>query len=1416
MLRSIRRLLPAAAALLLAAGAASAAETRVIASDASGVTLEITTGAWTLDPAEVAGFVVPNADGLTRFAIPGRPRLPFASSLIAVPPGARVSVRVLSTGEEETREHVEVAVAARPGFEKDAKLGAIATLEDVPAIRDGAWPATPVEIGAQFTVRGRHFVSVRAHPFRWDAATGRLAVVSRLVVRVEFSGSRLDAASLEDSRDTQFDAAFATQTLNWEQARTWRARRPAVRIGAMGRSRTGSTSLSVPGVNRTMAFDEDQPEVRVRVDTTGVYMLSYDSLAVYGYPANVPVAEVSVHRHEFDEAQKPPYETIDLPIEVFDNDSDGTFGPGDLIVLWVQNWAARSRASFAQREWGDAEVIFATVKPSGGLRTPHRSGWLGRSDLTPLASYPTSRSWEQNLGFFAYPSDTLMDQFAWTGIAFYCTPDQFPFDVNDVDPAAAGSLTVHWSGFSTNLAITWAAVTNGLAQTNVAVDSAVWSGVHVETRTGPLPPGALTSGTNTLKIWGKNSPSADCSSNPLVQAGLNSFDVGFSRRFKPISDYLDCNSAGATSAFEIRAGPFQATVPLAYDVTDSLLPTRLDDVDLSPGPGGVFLRLQDTASPAVQRQYVICGQPKEPMPGAMSAVIRRGTYDRTVGDYLIVVPEDFRAAIQPLADLRGTQGWNVVVASLESVQDEFNGGRKSSYAIKRFVRYAYANWNAKAVLLVGDGSLDPRHYISTSSPDIVPVQKLLGPVPNGILGREIVPSDFWYGFCATCSDPSSYNTIPDLYVGRLPVNSVSQLNGVVSKIVAYDGLSGDQSWRQKMLLVSDDAYSGGDFGQFGTSTYCYQTGERVFAAISTILDSLARKRSGLAQTQDELFNLSYYLPNRPGEFTSSGGTDTCRNLVATFQTRARATATPDMFTRLNAGRMWWNFQGHANQNILTHEALYVNGGGFTGTDDKGQLTNVGKPFLFTAFSCHPNAFGDTRGGSDPQYGPSIGEDLVCLPGGKGAIASWASVGFEALPGDPTSHINVQLAKSMFVYPPHDELLGDHGSRAVLGEIIVAALAAHYDSFFVDKDVAVTYTLLGDPATRLSIGQPQSIVTANGLPVTSGQDIRLHTAGPNLTLDATLVSTVRLDTLSLERRDATGTTPIWRSTDAALPAGFTITPAFPDTALPASRFGGRQFHVTYADALQPASYRYVFRTVDRYGLVSTFDAVFTFQAQLRSGGTTIQDGDVVPPTADLSLLVLSPVPLVPATDLTLTIGGAVQAFTATAANGDVSGREWLLTWTHSPYAAGDFVMQLKPAGGPPVFHTFRVSETGTAVRLDNAYAFPNPFDEDYLRALNPGLDVAVQFSFELVTAAPADVTLRVYTISGRLIYQRTDRQLSSSWHQMGWSGRDAEGSEIANGVYFYKLLATNGTGHAVKEGRLVKLRRPRRSAVAEAP
>jgi len=85
-----------------------------------------------------------------------------------------------------------------------------------------------------------------------------------------------------------------------------------------------------------------------------------------------------------------------------------------------------------------------------------------------------------------------------------------------------------------------------------------------------------------------------------------------------------------------------------------------------------------------------------------------------------------------------------------------------------------------------------------------------------------------------------------------------------------------------------------------------------------------------------------------------------------------------------------------------------------------------------------------------------------------------------------------------------------------------------------------------------------------------------------------------------------------------------------------------------------------------------------------------------------------------------------------------------------------------------------------------------------------------FSFLLLGAEPADVRLSVYTLSGRLILTRTERTLVPGYHQIAWDGRDAEGDELANGVYLFRMNARTAGGESITEtGRLVKLRRPRR-------
>jgi len=424
-------------------------------------------------------------------------------------------------------------------------------------------------------------------------------------------------------------------------------------------------------------------------------------------------------------------------------------------------------------------------------------------------------------------------------------------------------------------------------------------------------------------------------------------------------------------------------------------------------------------------------------------------------------------------------------------------------------------------------------------------------------------------------------------------------------------------------------------------------------------------------------------------------------------------------------------------------------------------------------------------------GASLGEDMVNLPG-KGAIASWGSSGYELLPGDISDHLTEHFARALFAVPPRDPYLGMGGARVVLGEAIALALVRNLTTTSgTEAEVGISYQLLGDPATRLTIGAPLNVVTANALPVTSGDPVRLHTMGDTLRLEAELVSNVRLVSIALDRTLGGATTMLPTTV-------YTVSPAFPDTGA-ASR-GGRRFHLTYRTSLAPDSYTFTLRTADRYGVAGRFDAVFPFQTVLRANNATVGENEPISRNAALTLAVDSPAPLAMPGGLIVTINNVPVTYGYAVANGDTSGREWTLTLPHADFATGDYRVVASATGGGSSAHVFVVEGDGDRPGLRNAYAFPNPFDD--LRG--------TYFSFRLVGSTAADVQLRVYTVAGRLIYKRTEYGLQPGYHQLGWDGVDADVSKISNGLYIYRLVASNGSSSDVFEGRLIKLRRPRRA------
>lgn len=105
----------------------------------------------------------------------------------------------------------------------------------------------------------------------------------------------------------------------------------------------------------------------------------------------------------------------------------------------------------------------------------------------------------------------------------------------------------------------------------------------------------------------------------------------------------------------------------------------------------------------------------------------------------------------------------------------------------------------------------------------------------------------------------------------------------------------------------------------------------------------------------------------------------------------------------------------------------------------------------------------------------------------------------------------------------------------------------------------------------------------------------------------------------------------------------------------------------------------------------------------------------------------------------------------------------------------------PRSQPAAHYSFLHSSGATAIGTDlpNRAArlnanYPNPF--------NP----STTFSFELAHAD--DVQLTVIDARGRLVRTLVNGQVSAGKHEILFDGKDAHGSTLASGVYYYKLRA----------------------------
>ena len=163
--------------------------------------------------------------------------------------------------------------------------------------------------------------------------------------------------------------------------------------------------------------------------------------------------------------------------------------------------------------------------------------------------------------------------------------------------------------------------------------------------------------------------------------------------------------------------------------------------------------------------------------------------DSSGADVVMITTRGLHATLAPLVALRRSQGLSVAVVDVEDIYDEFSYGMKSAQAVRDFLQGASLHWQTtpRFVVLVGNGTYDPRDYLGLGG-DLLPTMHV------DTSEMEALSDDWYVDF--------DEDGVPDIPIGRLPVADAQQADGVVSKLVAYEGSSRSFS---SALFIADKA-----------------------------------------------------------------------------------------------------------------------------------------------------------------------------------------------------------------------------------------------------------------------------------------------------------------------------------------------------------------------------------------------------------------------------------------------------------------------------------------------------------------------------------------------------------------------------------------------------------------------------------
>jgi hypothetical protein len=1082
----------------------------------------------------------------------------------------------------------------------------------------------------------------------------------------------------------------------------------------------------------------------------GIYKISYSMLSSFGIdPASVDPRTIKIYNNggkplPEDPTKPRPADLVENAIIVSGQD-DGKFDQGDFILFYGRG-----------NNFWDYDTSSHSFKRIFNVYTDHNYYWItsggvagkrvvDKSGLDQTDAYSQTSS----KGFVSRDDDKI--NILSSGRTFL--GDEFTNVV--LSRTYTSKLDGRIDGIPVEYHLNF--VTASQNPTTVDVDENNVNIWHKNMNTGVS---EYIDGTAYTATVYYNNPLPDNRSNlrftftpnsSSAKAYLDYYEIIYQKALQAFGDFLLFFSKDTSAVIDYHLTGFTNSNIKVYDVTDYSEMKQITNFTMISG-GECHFQVSEQQG-HVSRYIAVAGDnyktPVNPLESENSNI--HGISDGA--KFIIITHKNFMEAADRLKNYRENQAKNklsTIVVDIDQIFNEFAGGLPDITGIRDFIKYAYDNWQTapEYVLFLGSGNYDYKDIGGYHT-------NFLPPYETPVSFDEIhswTSDDYFVSLDA--------DSFVDLSTGRITCKTLESANAAVDKIIYYEKDSEKGLWRNLITLVADDGYQGA----------VYQGDD--FTSSSEVL---ANSIIPASYNFNKLYMAAY-----PVVLTGNGKRIPSGNKA--------------IINGMNEGTLIVNYVGHGAPYVWADEFVFEQGVSIP------QLQND-KYFFLSAATCDFGYF------DDPAF-ISGAEELV-LDNNAGAIASLSSA-------RPVFQLNnVALMDAFFSW------LLQQGSDSTRGVPIGQAIFNTKQN--LTDENSRKFFIFGDPTLRLLSPAYDAVIDSiNGQLVTDSIQIRA--------LSHTRISgsIIRPDSSLWNNFNGEGTLEVFDSKRTETLQNLNN---YQITQQGGVIFRGRvsvnngKFNadfvvpkdISYQDQNGKIEFYFFDPSTDGLGYTNKIIVGGTDTSAVNDGkgpdidiyfdNASAVNSNLINPNSTLVVKLFDQTGLnTTGTGIGHQLEGILngqeenpidftQYFTGDL---DAGGKSGEVNYKFNDLAQGNYSLQVKAWD---VFNNFSTQTvyftvvSGEDLEIRDVYNYPNPFSNN------------TTFTFQRNQADDAEVIIKIYTVSGRLIREIENYHTTDKFVRVAWDGRDQDGNKIANGTYLYKIIVKNIDGGFTKSvlGKLAVIR-----------